>query len=106
MSSMTTLEKVYERVSGMARFHEDRMIPVDDVFFNDLTSVKLGSDTHRLRPIAQQSIAYRLGKEGEGRWLLYSEPLRLKTGKTTLYARAARIGYRESRESKATFAVH
>jgi hypothetical protein len=61
MSSMTSLEKVYERVSGMARFHEDRMIPVDDVFFNDLTSVNLGSDTHRLRPIAQQSIAYRLG---------------------------------------------
>jgi hypothetical protein len=61
MSSMTTIEKVYERVCSMARFHEDRYIPVDDVSFNDLTSVNLGSETHRLRPIAQQSIAYRLG---------------------------------------------
>ena len=37
------------------------MIPVDDVFFNDLTSVKLGSDSYRMRPIAQQSICNRLG---------------------------------------------
>lgn len=61
MSSMTTLEKVYERVSSMSRFHEDRLVPVDDVCFNDLTSVNLGRETHRLRPIAQQSIANRLG---------------------------------------------
>lgn len=61
MSSMTSLEKVFERVSGMARFHEDRLIPVDDVFFNDLTTVRLGSDSFRIRPIAQQSICNRLG---------------------------------------------
>ena len=61
MSSMTTLEKVYERVSGMARFHEDRMIPVDDVFFNDLETVCISGATYNMRSIAQQSICYRLG---------------------------------------------
>jgi hypothetical protein len=58
---MTTLEKVYDRVANMARFHEDRMIPVDDVSFRDLESVCISGATYNLRPIAQQSICYRLG---------------------------------------------
>ncbi len=61
MSSMTTLEKVYDRVANMARFHEDRLIPVDDVSFKDLERVCISGATYNLRPIAQQSICYRLG---------------------------------------------
>ena len=61
MSSMTTLEKVYDRVESMARFHEDRLIPVDDVSFADLERVCISGATYNLRPIAQQSICYRLG---------------------------------------------
>jgi len=61
MSSMTTLEKVYDRVANMARTHEDRLIPVDDVSFADLESVCISGATYNLRPIAQQSICYRLG---------------------------------------------
>ncbi len=61
MSNMTTLEKVYDRVANMARTHEDRMIPVDDVSFTDLESVCISGATYNLRPIAQQSICYRLG---------------------------------------------
>jgi len=61
MSSMTTLEKVYDRVANMARSHEDRSIPVDDVSFADLESVCISGATYNLRPIAQQSICYRLG---------------------------------------------
>jgi len=61
MSSMTTLEKVCDRVANMARFHEDRLIPVDDVSFTDLESVCISGATYNLRPIAQQSICYRLG---------------------------------------------
>ncbi len=61
MSGMTNLEKVYDRVSGMARFHEDRLIPVDDVSFADLERVCISGATYNMRPIAQQSICYRLG---------------------------------------------
>ncbi len=58
---MTTLEKVYERVESMARFHEDRLIPVDDVSFADLERVCISGASYKLRPIAQQSICWRLG---------------------------------------------
>ncbi len=61
MSSMTTLEKVYDRVTSMARYHEDRLIPVDDVSFNDLERVCISDATYNMRPIAQQSICWRLG---------------------------------------------
>ena len=61
MSNMTTLENVYDRVANMARTHEDRLIPVDDVSFTDLESVCISGATYNLRPIAQQSICYRLG---------------------------------------------
>ena len=61
MSSMTTLEKVYDRVTSMSRFHEDRLIPVDDVSFTDLERVCISGATYNLRPIAQQGICYRLG---------------------------------------------
>jgi hypothetical protein len=58
---MTTLEKVYDRVTSMARYHEDRLIPVDDVSFNDLERVCISDATYNMRPIAQQSICWRLG---------------------------------------------
>jgi arylsulfatase A-like enzyme len=52
------------------------------------------------------SIAYRFGDEDDdGRWLLYTEPLRLPEGTTTIRARAARVGYKESVEVAATFEV-
>ena len=60
MSSITTLEKVYDRVTSMARFHEDRLIPVDDVSFADLERVCISGASYNLRPIAQQSICWRL----------------------------------------------
>ena len=61
MSALTTLEKVRERVSNMARTHQDRLIPVDTISFQDLETVCISGKTHRLRPLAQQSIACRLG---------------------------------------------
>ena len=61
MSSMTTLEKVYDRVENMARTHEDRLIPIDDVSFTDLERVCISGATYNSRSIAQQSICYRLG---------------------------------------------
>jgi arylsulfatase A-like enzyme len=51
------------------------------------------------------SIAYTFGQGDDPHWLLYTTPLRLPEGKTTLRARAIRIGYGESKESAATFVV-
>ena len=51
------------------------------------------------------SIACTFDEGDDARWLLYSEPLRLPAGETTVRARAIRIGYEESRESRAVFNV-
>ena len=51
------------------------------------------------------SIAYTFEEGDSPRWLLYTTPLCLPEGRTALRARAIRIGYKESKESAATFAV-
>ncbi len=51
------------------------------------------------------SIAYTFGAGDSPRWQLYTQPLRLPPGRTELRARAIRIGYRESEETRATFEV-
>jgi hypothetical protein len=51
------------------------------------------------------SIAYTFESSETPRWLLYTGPLRMDPGKTSLRARAIRIGYRESNEIQATFTV-
>ncbi len=56
-------------------------------------------------PTQGASIAYRLEGDPGDRWRLYSSPLRLAAGRTTLCARAVRIGYADSEERAATFTV-
>ena len=51
------------------------------------------------------SIAYTFEEGDNPHWLLYKNPLRLPEGKTTLRARAIRIGYKESKENAAAFVV-
>ena len=51
------------------------------------------------------SMAYTFDQGENPHWLLYTGPLRLPVGETTVRARAIRIGYKESQESAATFAV-
>ena len=51
------------------------------------------------------SIAYTLDEGNAPHWHLYTTPIHLSEGTTTLRARAIRIGYKESKESKATFTV-
>lgn len=60
MSHMTTLGNVLERASNMSRNYADHYIPVKDISFNNLESINIGNRTHKLRPVAQQSIANRL----------------------------------------------
>jgi arylsulfatase A-like enzyme len=51
------------------------------------------------------SLAYTFETGDDPHWLLYTEPLRLPVGQTTVRAKAIRIGYQESAESIATFAI-
>jgi hypothetical protein len=51
------------------------------------------------------SMTYTLDEGGPKRWLLYTGPIRLPVGKTTIRARAVRIGYFESEEREAVFEV-
>ena len=51
------------------------------------------------------SIAYTFESGDTPEWLLYTRPLRIEPGKTVLRARAIRIGYLESEETRATFTV-
>ena len=51
------------------------------------------------------SLAYRLTGDSSAQWHLYTQPLRLPSGQTTIHAKAIRIGYQESETSSATFIV-
>ena len=51
------------------------------------------------------SIAYTFEEGDAPYWQLYTAPLRLPAGETTVRARAIRIGYGESKERAATFTV-
>ena len=61
MSKMTILARVHERVERMSKNHDDQFIKVKDISFENLKTIRIGDDAHILRPIAQQSIANRLG---------------------------------------------
>ena len=54
-------------------------------------------------PTQGASLTYRTGTDG--RWQLYTEPIDLPPGTTTVRARAVRIGFVDSVEAKATFTV-
>ena len=49
------------------------------------------------------SMAFTFDTDPNPRWKLYTEPIRLARGKSTLRAKAVRIGYTESSESTLTF---
>ncbi|MGO9137221.1 MAG: hypothetical protein ACLQBC_06080 [Syntrophales bacterium] len=61
MSTMTSLGKVMDQVHRMSQNHTDELIPVKDISFDNLETVSIAGEYHTLRPIAQQSIANRLG---------------------------------------------
>jgi len=61
-------------------------------------------------PTQGASLTFRTGdgdgdRDGEKGWQLYTEPIDLPPGDTTVHARAVRIGYLDSPESVAEFTV-
>jgi len=61
MYNMTTLENVMDRVGEMSKLHSDEYIKVNDIAFTSLDTVNLARESYQLKPLAQQSIANRLG---------------------------------------------
>jgi hypothetical protein len=59
--SLMSLGQVIDRVEEMSRNCTDKLIPVKDIGFGHLENVKIGSEAHKLRPIAQRSVCYRMG---------------------------------------------
>jgi len=58
---MTTLEKVCERAETIAIFYEDHPVKVKNIRFQSIEMLEILGEPHYLRPVAQQSIANRLG---------------------------------------------
>lgn len=61
MSIMTTLGDVFERVHEMSRNNHDNYVKVKDLKFEGLETLLIGDSPHTMKPIAQMSIANRLG---------------------------------------------
>jgi len=59
--TMTTLGKVFDKVDTMSKNCKDELIKVEEISFDRLESVRIGSELHRMRTIAQRSMAFRLG---------------------------------------------
>jgi hypothetical protein len=59
--TLTTLERVFQRVDAMSQGCTDRLIPVKDLSFDNLGVVLIAGAPHVLKPIAQRSICYRMG---------------------------------------------
>ncbi len=55
--NMTNLQKVSERVNALSQNCHDKLIPVEDISFDSLQTVKISNERHLLRPLAQQAIA-------------------------------------------------
>ena len=59
--NMTTLGKVWDRVDELGTGCFDKEIPVAGISFESLDTVKIDGEPYVLRPVAQRSMAYRLG---------------------------------------------
>jgi len=61
MQKLTTLEKVSNKIDALSANCYDQIIDVPDISFENLDSVNIAGESHTLKPIAQRSVANRLG---------------------------------------------
>jgi hypothetical protein len=59
--NLMTLGQVCDKVEAMSKNCTDRLIPVKEIEFENLESMRIGREVHKLRPIAQRSVCYRMG---------------------------------------------
>jgi hypothetical protein len=72
---------------------------LEDSTFKSPLKIQLYCGTHGA------SIGYTTESGNDAHWQLYTEPITLPEGTTTLRAKAIRIGYKESEENSAAFTV-
>lgn len=58
--NLITLGKVVQKVNTLSQNCHDKLIPVPDIAFDNLETVRIASEPHLLRPLAQHSAACRL----------------------------------------------
>ena len=51
MNNITTLENVYQRVDNMFQTCHDSLIPVKNISFDDLDTIKIAGSVHPLKKI-------------------------------------------------------
>ncbi|BEQ13852.1 DUF932 domain-containing protein [Desulfoferula mesophila] len=61
MKGMTTFGNVQQRAEALAANYYDALVPVKEMEFSDLRTVKIGGEPHHLRRVASQRVAARLG---------------------------------------------
>jgi len=61
MQKLITLGEVSDRVDKLSRNCVDKMIPVEEITFDNLNTVRIANEPFALRDMAQLSFAYRLG---------------------------------------------
>ena len=61
MTRLTTLGKVSERVAELSKDCVDRLTVVKGIQFDSIETVRIDSEQHAMRPVAQQEMACRLG---------------------------------------------
>jgi hypothetical protein len=59
--SLTTLNKVADRIDLLSKNCTDKMITVKDISFDDLNTVRIANQPFTMRHMAQQGFSYRLG---------------------------------------------
>ena len=61
MRGLTTFGEVRQRVEQLSANCHDELVPVSDLYFDNLDTVLIGGEAHHMRPVAQRALAYRLG---------------------------------------------
>ena len=61
MEKLTTLGAVFDKVDALSANCYDQNIKVRNISFESLDTIKIGSDQHKMRTVAQRSISNRLG---------------------------------------------
>jgi hypothetical protein len=59
--NLTTLGNVFERVDALSQGCRDHFVRVKDISFESLEKVEIAGEPHKLKPLAQRSMCYRLG---------------------------------------------
>ena len=61
MQTNSTLGDVRNKLKSMSENHFDEIVKVQDITFNSINEIQIGTSSYRMRPAAQQGMAYRMG---------------------------------------------